>query len=51
MPRHGDEHSLPPHRINYRANVWAMREVGVHADHRPVGLRLAEAGARARARS
>lgn len=29
MPRHGDEHSLPPHRINYRANVWAMREVGV----------------------
>src|SRR3954467_3042450 len=29
MPRHGDEHALPPHRINYRANVWAMREVGV----------------------
>jgi 5'-methylthioadenosine phosphorylase len=29
MPRHGDEHRLPPHRINYRANVWAMREVGV----------------------
>src|SRR5919198_1401699 len=21
-------HDLPPHRINYRANVWAMREVG-----------------------
>jgi 5'-methylthioadenosine phosphorylase len=29
MPRHGDEHKLPPHRINYRANLWAMREVGV----------------------
>jgi 5'-methylthioadenosine phosphorylase len=29
MPRHGHEHTLPPHRINYRANVWAMREVGV----------------------
>ena len=29
MPRHGDEHTLPPHRINYRANVWAMRELGV----------------------
>jgi 5'-methylthioadenosine phosphorylase len=29
MPRHGDEHELPPHRINYRANVWAMKEVGV----------------------
>jgi 5'-methylthioadenosine phosphorylase len=28
MPRHGDEHTLPPHRINYRANIWAMREVG-----------------------
>ncbi len=29
MPRHGDDHSLPPHRINYRANVWAMRQIGV----------------------
>jgi 5'-methylthioadenosine phosphorylase len=29
MPRHGPEHALPPHRINYRANIWAMREVGV----------------------
>ena len=29
MPRHGDGHDLPPHRINYRANVWAMRELGV----------------------
>ena len=29
LPRHGDTHDLPPHRVNYRANVWAMREVGV----------------------
>ncbi|MGI8945853.1 MAG: S-methyl-5'-thioadenosine phosphorylase [Thermoleophilaceae bacterium] len=29
MPRHGDEHTLPPHRINYRANIWAMKELGV----------------------
>ena len=29
MPRHGDEHSLPPHRVNYRANVWAMHKLGV----------------------
>ncbi|SEH14066.1 S-methyl-5'-thioadenosine phosphorylase [Thermoleophilum album] len=29
MPRHGDRHTLPPHRINYRANLWAMRELGV----------------------
>ena len=51
MPRHGDEHTLPPHRINYRANVWAMKEVGVRRIIGPCGLRLAEAGARARARS
>jgi 5'-methylthioadenosine phosphorylase len=29
LPRHGRNHELPPHRIPYRANVWAMREVGV----------------------
>jgi 5'-methylthioadenosine phosphorylase len=29
IPRHGLEHGLPPHRINYRANVWAMKELGV----------------------
>jgi 5'-methylthioadenosine phosphorylase len=29
MPRHGDKHEFPPHKVNFRANVWAMREVGV----------------------
>jgi 5'-methylthioadenosine phosphorylase len=29
LPRHGRGHELPPHRIPYRANVWAMRELGV----------------------
>ena len=29
LPRHGPHHELPPHRIPYRANVWAMRELGV----------------------
>jgi 5'-methylthioadenosine phosphorylase len=29
MPRHGDKHEFPPHRVNFRANVWAMREAGV----------------------
>src|SRR6266487_46072 len=29
LPRHGREHELPPHAIPYRANVWAMRELGV----------------------
>ena len=28
LPRHGVNHELPPHRINYRANVWAMKELG-----------------------
>lgn len=31
LPRHGRNHTLPPHKINYRANVWAMRSLGVHA--------------------
>lgn len=29
LPRHGMQHQLPPHMINYRANVWAMKELGV----------------------
>jgi 5'-methylthioadenosine phosphorylase len=29
LPRHGTGHALPPHRINYRANVAAMAELGV----------------------
>ncbi len=29
LPRHGRKHSLPPHVINYRANVWAMKSLGV----------------------
>ncbi len=27
--RHGEAHSVPPHRINYRANLWALRHLGV----------------------
>lgn len=29
LPRHGKKHSIPPHSINYRANLWAMKELGV----------------------
>ncbi len=29
LPRHGRNHQLPPHAIPYRANLWAMRELGV----------------------
>jgi 5'-methylthioadenosine phosphorylase len=31
LPRHGRRHTIPPHAINYRANVWAMRSLGVKA--------------------
>jgi len=29
LPRHGRHHELLPHKIDYRANLWAMRELGV----------------------
>ncbi|MFG2286514.1 S-methyl-5'-thioadenosine phosphorylase [Streptomyces sp. NPDC048595] len=29
LPRHGRGHAVPPHRINYRANLWALRSLGV----------------------
>lgn len=29
LPRHGRRHTLPPHRVPYRANLWALRELGV----------------------
>ena len=31
LPRHGSPHRFPPHRVNYRANVWALKQAG--ADH------------------
>ena len=29
IPRHGSKHSIAPHLINYRANIWAMKKIGV----------------------
>jgi 5'-methylthioadenosine phosphorylase len=29
VPRHGADHRFPPHRVNYRANLWALRSLGV----------------------
>lgn len=29
LPRHGAGHTIPPHKINYRANIWALKEAGV----------------------
>jgi len=28
LPRHAHGHKVPPHRINYRANLWALRDAG-----------------------
>jgi len=29
LARHGDSHTIAPHRVNYRANLWALRQAGV----------------------
>lgn len=26
LPRHGSRHTIPPHMVNYRANIWALRD-------------------------
>ncbi len=31
LPRHGDGHTIPPHAINYRANLYALRQAGATA--------------------
>ena len=29
LPRHGVRHSIPPHQVNYRANIWGFKKLGV----------------------
>ena len=29
LARHGNPHTIPPHKINYRANLWALKQLGV----------------------
>ena len=29
LPRHGASHTIPPHRVNYRANLWALHHLGI----------------------
>ncbi len=29
LPRHGKKHKIPPHMINYRANIWGFKKLGV----------------------
>jgi 5'-methylthioinosine phosphorylase len=38
LPRHGVGHNIPPHRIDYRANIWALKACGAE---RVVGLAAA----------
>ena len=54
LPRHGNPHRFPPHRVNYRANLWALREAGaervlavyavggLHEPYRPGALAAAD---------
>jgi 5'-methylthioadenosine phosphorylase len=35
LPRHGRDHEHPPHRVPYRANIWALRELGARAAFAP----------------
>lgn len=46
LPRHGRDHRYPPHRIPYRANLWALRSLGVRQVFAPcaVGSLRAELG-------
>ncbi|MDE2196083.1 MAG: S-methyl-5'-thioinosine phosphorylase [Gammaproteobacteria bacterium] len=29
LARHGYAHTIPPHKVNYRANIWALKSIGV----------------------
>ncbi len=52
LARHGDPHQLPPHKVNYRANLFALREAGaskliavnavggIHADFVPASIAI-----------
>ena len=46
IPRHGRDHRFPPHLVNYRANLWALRALGVRQVLAPcaVGSMLPELG-------
>jgi 5'-methylthioadenosine phosphorylase len=46
IPRHGKSHEFPPHKVNYRANLWALRSLGVRQVLAPcaVGALIPELG-------
>lgn len=38
LARHGKGHKIPPHMINYRANIWAIKELGVRRIIAPIAV-------------
>ena len=46
LARHGHGHTIPPHRVNYRANLWALKQRGRHAPSSPSPRSAASAAAR-----
>lgn len=54
LARHGYAHTIPPHKVNYRANIWALKQIGagqvvavgavggIHAEITPARLALPE---------
>ncbi len=44
VPRHGVKHQFPPHRVPYRANLWALKEAGVERVLGPCAVGSLQAG-------
>jgi len=44
LPRHAPDHRVPPHMINYRANVWAMQQLGTKRIIAPSACGTLQAG-------
>ena len=49
VPRHGAAHEFAPHRVNYRANLWALRTVGVRQVLGPCARKMRREASRAAA--
>ena len=45
LPRHGVNHEYPPHKVNYRANLWALRSLGVRQVIAPAAVGSGTSGA------
>ena len=31
LARHGSGHTIPPHKVNYRSNIWALKKIGIES--------------------